>query len=135
MKVDWLCTWPASLSTSKLISDIDFAAFSIFAFFRISMYLFSWLIGSSNTTIFDRSFTPTTSRKVLELLSLSLYIIFWSSWCSPVGPVNIFFNSPVTWPKDYNLNLSKFQKWIEHRKLKYISYLPKVAWELIRISW
>jgi hypothetical protein len=100
-------TLVASRSTSRLIREIDFEALSAFSVRRNSRRRRALASGSSRSVSFDRSFTPAVSRKVFELLSLSLNKIFWSSGWNPVFSDTNFFSSPAICFCKYYDHISK----------------------------
>ncbi|RRT32461.1 hypothetical protein B296_00058559 [Ensete ventricosum] len=87
-------TLVASRSISRLMAEMDLAAFSILSVLRISSRRLACAVGSSTNTTFDLSFTPAMSRNAVDSLSLLLYISFMSSGCSPVFADTAFFRSP-----------------------------------------
>lgn len=108
--------------------------------FSISSNRFSWPAISTDNTILDPFLTLQASRYVFESLSFFLYTSFWSSGCKPVHSDNIFFSSPAK-RSSQTLQRSKLyvktshKQWKETKGYSENSQLPKLAWELMKISW
>ncbi|MQM21061.1 hypothetical protein Taro_054092 [Colocasia esculenta] len=85
----------ASLSTSRLIWEMDLAAFSILAVFCISNNCRASVVENATSTTLERSLMPEMLRKAAYFF-FPLNRSFCSCGCSPVHPFSSFFSSPAT---------------------------------------